>query len=180
MRVRTAEETDWELIVLPLRRADANRAISHRGAESSGRCRCGAGPGSTACDALDALARPVAYSALPGYHLLHSVRGDQLMKMGNFAEARENIRPAIAMAQNLRERESLTRKNEADEEAVRPLKCVSVPINAVSSPIHLAVLSCSGGAFALVFPGDTFPPPIQSAERKRARGRIEKGRVPFL
>jgi predicted RNA polymerase sigma factor len=35
-------------------------------------------------DALDAIAALAGDSALAGYHLLHSVRGDLLMKMGNF------------------------------------------------------------------------------------------------
>jgi len=56
-------------------------------------------------DALDAIA-----PALAGYHLLHSVRGDLLMKMGNFPEAREEILRAIAITKNLREQELLTEK----------------------------------------------------------------------
>jgi predicted RNA polymerase sigma factor len=53
-------------------------------------------------DAVDAIA------ALAGYHLLHSVRGDLLMKLGNFPEAREEIQRAIALTQNRREQELLT------------------------------------------------------------------------
>ena len=54
-------------------------------------------------DALDAI-------GLAGYHLLHSVRGDLLMKMGNFPEAREEIQRAIALTKNLCEQELLTEK----------------------------------------------------------------------
>jgi predicted RNA polymerase sigma factor len=63
-------------------------------------------------DALDGI------DALAGYHLLHSVRGDLLMKMGNFPEAREEIQRAIAMTKNLREQELLTEKLKQIEKAV--------------------------------------------------------------
>jgi predicted RNA polymerase sigma factor len=55
-------------------------------------------------DALDAIATPA------GYHLFHSVRGDLLMKVGNFPEARAEIQRAITMTRNLREVELLTEK----------------------------------------------------------------------
>jgi RNA polymerase sigma-70 factor (ECF subfamily) len=67
--------------------------------------------------ALDALAAPATDSALTGYHLLHSVRGDLLMKMGNFPEAREEVQRAIAMTKNLREQELLTEKLKQIENA---------------------------------------------------------------
>lgn len=51
-----------------------------------------------------------ADAALARYHLLHSVRGDLLWKMGRFPEAREEIQRAIALTQNLRERELLTER----------------------------------------------------------------------
>ena len=44
---------------------------------------------------------------MSGYHLLHSVRGDLLIKLGRFSEAREEIERAIAMTHNLREQELL-------------------------------------------------------------------------
>jgi predicted RNA polymerase sigma factor len=68
-------------------------------------------------DALDAIAAVAGDSALAGYHLLHSVRGDLLMKMGNFPEAREEIQRAIAMTQNLREQELLTERLKQMEKA---------------------------------------------------------------
>ena len=55
-------------------------AVAHRGTESRSRRRYGARPGRAAgLHALDALAGD---SALAGYHLFPSVRGDLLMKMG--------------------------------------------------------------------------------------------------
>ena len=68
-------------------------------------------------DALDAISAPAGDSALAGYHLLHSVRGDLLMKIGRFAEAREEIQRAIAMTKNLREQELLTEKLKQIEKA---------------------------------------------------------------
>ena len=56
-------------------------------------------------------------SALAGYHLLPSVRGDLLMKMGRFTEAREEIQRAITMTQNLREQELLTERLKQIEKA---------------------------------------------------------------
>lgn len=48
--------------------------------------------------------------ALQNYPLLPAVRGDLLMKAGRLSEAREEIRRAIAMTQNMREQELLARK----------------------------------------------------------------------
>ena len=68
-------------------------------------------------DALDAIAALDGDSALAGYHLLHSVRGDLLFKTGNFLEARKEIQRAIAMTKNLREQELLTEKLKQIEKA---------------------------------------------------------------
>ena len=111
MRARTAEETDWERIVLlydalmetaPSPIVALNRAVAVSMAH-------GPAAGLDALDALD--------SALAGYHLLHSVRGDLLMKMGNFPEARKEIQRAIALTKNLREQEWLTEKLRQIEKA---------------------------------------------------------------
>ena len=116
MRARAAEETDWERIVLlydalmqtaPSPIVSLNRAVAVSMAQ---------GP-AAGLDALDAIAVLAGDSALPGYHLLHSVRGDLLMKMGNFPEAREEIQRAIAMTQNLREQELLTKRLKQMEKA---------------------------------------------------------------
>jgi RNA polymerase sigma factor (sigma-70 family) len=118
MRARRAEDTDWERIVLlydalmqtaPSPIVALNRAVAVSMADSPA-------AGLEALDALDApdglddIATPAGGSALRGYHLFHSVRGDLLMKMGNFPEAREEIQRAIAMTKNLREQELLTEK----------------------------------------------------------------------
>ena len=107
MRARTAEETDWEGIVglydalmqtVPSPIVALNRAVAVGMAQ---------GP-AAGLDAVDSIATLAADSALAGYHLLHSVRGDLLAKMGRFPEAREEIQRAIAMTQNVREKELLT------------------------------------------------------------------------
>jgi predicted RNA polymerase sigma factor len=76
---------------------------------------------SAGLDALDAIATQAADSALAGYHLLHSVRGDLLMKMGRLPEARNEIERAIALTQNLREQELLTGKLKQIEKATPPV-----------------------------------------------------------
>ncbi len=58
-----------------------------------------------------------AESALAGYHLFPSVRGDLLMKMGRFAEAREEIQRATAMTKNAREQELLANRLKQLEKA---------------------------------------------------------------
>jgi predicted RNA polymerase sigma factor len=52
-----------------------------------------------------------------GYHLLPSVRGDLLMKMGRFTEAHEEIQRAISMTQNLPRQELLTERLKQIEKA---------------------------------------------------------------
>jgi RNA polymerase sigma-70 factor (ECF subfamily) len=61
-------------------------------------------------DALDAAERLAGDSALAGYHLFPSVRGDLLMKLGRFTEARKEIQRAITMTENLREQELLANR----------------------------------------------------------------------
>jgi RNA polymerase sigma-70 factor, ECF subfamily len=104
-RARTVAETDWERIVLlydallrigPSPIVELNRAVAVGMAQ---------GP-AAGLEAVDAIADP----ALAGYHLLPSVRGNLLMKMGRFAEASGEIQRAIAMTQNLREKELLTER----------------------------------------------------------------------
>ncbi|HMC93619.1 MAG TPA: hypothetical protein VKO16_02490, partial [Polyangia bacterium] len=53
---------------------------------------------------VDALA---AEPALAGYHLLPSVRGDLLIRLGRFAEARAELARAASLTRNRRERELL-------------------------------------------------------------------------
>jgi len=116
MRARTAEETDWERIVLfydALMQISPSPIVSLNRAVALGMAR---GP-AAGLDALDAMARLGTDSALAGYHLLPSVRGDLLMKMGRFTEAREEIQRAITMTQNLREQELLTERLKQIEKA---------------------------------------------------------------
>ena len=109
MRARSTEETDWEGIVLlydALLQTTPSPIVALNRAVAVGMAQ---GP-AAGLDALDTIAAPAADSALAGYHLLHSVRGDLLMKMGRFLEAREEIERAIALTQNLREQELLTER----------------------------------------------------------------------
>ena len=105
-RANTAAETDWERIVLlydalleisPSPIVALNRAVAVGMAQ---------GP-AAGLYALDTLA---AEPALENYHLLPSVRGDLLVKLGRHAEAREELQRAIAMTDNVREHELLSRK----------------------------------------------------------------------
>jgi RNA polymerase sigma-70 factor (ECF subfamily) len=105
-RARTAADTDWERIVLlydallqirPSPVVGLNRAVAVGMAQ-------GPNAGLAALDALD------PDPALTGYHLLPSVRGDLLLKLGRFTEAREEIQRAIAMTENKREQELLSEK----------------------------------------------------------------------
>ena len=116
MRARTAEETDWDRIVLlydALMQITPSPIVALNRAVAVGMAQ---GP-AAGLDALDAMATLAGDSALAGYHLLPSVRGDLLMKMGRFTEAREEIQRAIAMTQNLREQELLTERLKQIEKA---------------------------------------------------------------
>ena len=68
---------------------------------------------------VDALA---AEGALDGYHLLPSVRGDLLAKLGRWAEAQAEFERAAAMTQNSRERELLLARAAGGGEAVSGAK----------------------------------------------------------
>ena len=59
---------------------------------------------------LEALDPLMAEPALAAYHLLPSVRGDFLLKLGRYAEAREELQRAMAMTDNRREHELLHAK----------------------------------------------------------------------
>jgi RNA polymerase sigma-70 factor, ECF subfamily len=105
-RASTAADTDWERIVLlydallqirPSPIVGLNRAVAVGMAQ-------GPAAGLASLDALD------PDSPLTGYHLLHSVRGDLLIKLGRFTEAREEIQRAIAMTENRREQRLLSER----------------------------------------------------------------------
>ncbi|MCO1654212.1 RNA polymerase sigma factor [Pseudonocardia humida] len=105
----SVEATDWERIVLlydalgglaPSPVVDLNRAVAVSMAE---------GPAA----ALRVVDELVAADALPGSHLLPSVRGELLTRLGRTAEARAELARAIGLCGNARERELLERKRDA-------------------------------------------------------------------
>jgi RNA polymerase sigma factor (sigma-70 family) len=109
MRARTAEETDWKRIVVlydALMQINPSPIVALNRAVAIGMAQ---GP-AAGLEALDAIDKPGTESGLVGYHLLPSVRGDLLMKMGKFTEAREETQRAIALTQNLREQELLAER----------------------------------------------------------------------
>ena len=108
-RAHTAEETDWTRIValydglaqlMPSPVVELNRAVA---------LGMAFGP-AAGLELVDSL---TADPALAGYHLLPSVRGDLLAKLGRFEEARAEFARAASLTQNVRERELLKRKGEA-------------------------------------------------------------------
>ncbi|MGY0460880.1 RNA polymerase sigma factor [Kitasatospora sp. cg17-2] len=97
------EDTDWQTIaalygrlmaLTPSPVVELNRAVALSMAE---------GP-AVALEVVDALAEE---PALRGYHLLPSVRGDLLARLGRGAEARAEFERAAALTRNERERELL-------------------------------------------------------------------------
>jgi RNA polymerase sigma factor (sigma-70 family) len=102
-RARTPEETDWARIVTlygelaeinPSPVVELNRAVAVAMAS-------GPAAGLALVDAL------TAERSLQNYHLLPSVRGDLLKKLGRFDEARAEFARAASLTQNTRERELL-------------------------------------------------------------------------
>jgi predicted RNA polymerase sigma factor len=108
-RARVAEETDWTQIValydglaqlVPSPVVELNRAVA---------LGMAFGP-AAGLELVDSLRDE---PALASYHLLPSVRGDLLAKLGRFEEARAEFARAAALTKNARERELLLRKGEA-------------------------------------------------------------------
>ena len=102
-RARTADETDWPLIVAlygalaaiqPSPVVELNRAVAVSMAE-------GPAAGLAILDAL--LAEP----SLKSYHLLPGVRGDLLAKLGRNDEARGEFERAASLTRNERERATM-------------------------------------------------------------------------
>ena len=91
-RARTAEETDWERIV------ELNRAVAVSMAY---------GP-ALGLELVDALR---SEPALKSYHLLPSVRGDLLVKLGRHREAKPEFDHAASLTRNARERELLLERS---------------------------------------------------------------------
>jgi predicted RNA polymerase sigma factor len=102
-RARAPEETDWPRIVelyaelvrlVPSPVVELNRAVA---------VAMAAGP-EAGLELVDAL---VTGGALENYHLLPSVRGDLLVKLGRGEEARGEFERAASLTRNARERELL-------------------------------------------------------------------------
>ena len=106
-RARTADETDWERIVAlydalaeltPSPIVELNRAVAVSMAY---------GP-ALGLELVDALK---SEPALKSYHLLPSVRGDLLMKLGRLSEAKPEFEHAASLTRNARERELLLERS---------------------------------------------------------------------
>lgn len=102
-RARTAEETDWQRIaslydalieVTPSPVVELNRGVAHAFAF---------GP-QAGLDIVDTL---VGEPTLKSYHLLPSVRGDLLQRLGRAEEARAEFERAAELTRNERERDLL-------------------------------------------------------------------------
>jgi RNA polymerase sigma factor (sigma-70 family) len=99
-RAVEAQDTDWERIVelyAHLAALEPSPVVELNRAVAIGMAR---GP-AAGLSAVDALA---ATTALAGYHLLPSVRGDLLAKLGRHDEARREFERAATLTQNERER----------------------------------------------------------------------------
>lgn len=99
-RARTADETDWRRIVAlydalariaPSPVVELNRAVA---------IAMAFGP-AAGLELVDSLG---SEPSLKSYHLLSSVRGDLLAKLGRFAEARAEFERAGSLTRNVRER----------------------------------------------------------------------------
>ncbi len=102
-RARTGEETDWQRIaalydglaqISPSPVVELNRAVA---------VSMAFGP-AAGLEVVDELRD---HPSLKGYHLLPSVRGDLLFKLGRYAEARDEFLRAAGMTRNAREQEFL-------------------------------------------------------------------------
>jgi RNA polymerase sigma factor (sigma-70 family) len=117
-RALTAAETDWERIaafydalaqIAPSPVVELNRAVA---------VSMAFGP-AEGLELVDAL---TSEPALQGYHLLPSVRGDLLAKLGRFDEARAEFERAAALTRNARERKLLLDRAGASHLGLRVVK----------------------------------------------------------
>ncbi len=108
-RARTAAETDWRRIaalydtlarLMPSPIVELNRAVA---------LAMAFGP-ATGLELIDSLA---SEPSLKAYHLLPSVRGDFLFKLGRFREAQAEFERAAALTRNARERAFLLDRAQA-------------------------------------------------------------------
>jgi RNA polymerase sigma factor (sigma-70 family) len=110
-RARTGEETDWKQIVALY---DALVEVTHSPVVELNRAvavSMAFGP-EAGLELVDALAEE---PALSDYHLLPSIRGDLLAKLGRTGEARVEFERAALQAQNARERTLLLARAKACE-----------------------------------------------------------------
>jgi RNA polymerase sigma factor (sigma-70 family) len=117
-RARTPDETDWPRIVelyealaalTPSPIVDLNRAVA---------VAMASGP-QAGLDVVDGL---VAERSLENYHLLPTVRGDFLIKLGRFEEARAELERAASLTRNTRERALLLERARSCVESRTPAK----------------------------------------------------------
>jgi RNA polymerase sigma-70 factor, ECF subfamily len=115
-RARTAAETDWTRIaalyealagIAPSPVVELNRVVA---------LAMAFGP-AAGLELVDAL---TSEPSLERYHLLPSVRGDLLAKLGRLDEARAELERAAALTRNARERELLLERAAACARAARP------------------------------------------------------------
>ncbi len=116
-RARTPQETDWQRIVelykdlaqlAPSPVVELNRAVA---------VAMASGP-AAGLEIVDGL---VSEPSLKAYHLLPSVRGDFLFKLGRFAEAQAEFERAASLTRNTRERDLLLDRAKASTLAgIRP------------------------------------------------------------
>jgi RNA polymerase sigma factor (sigma-70 family) len=115
-RARTAGETDWARIVslydelgalLPSPIVELNRAVA---------VSMASGPAA----GLELVDRLVGHPLLQSNHLLPSVRGDFLKKLGRRDEARAEFERAASLTRNARERELLRSRAKDCEDPSRP------------------------------------------------------------
>ena len=102
----SVDETDWRRIsqlYAELAKSSPSPVIELNRAVAVGMAE-GAAAGLAIADRL--LGEP----ALKSYHLLGSVRGDLLQKLGRFEQARAALEAAAGLAANSRERELLKRR----------------------------------------------------------------------
>jgi RNA polymerase sigma-70 factor (ECF subfamily) len=113
-RARTPQETDWPRIVglyeelgrlTPTPVVELNRAVA---------VAMASGP-AAGLEITDAL---VSEPSLKAYHLLPSVRGDFLFKLGRFAEAQLEFERAASLTRNMRERNLLLSRAKACAEVL--------------------------------------------------------------
>jgi len=114
-RARAASETDWKRIaslyetlgrLMPSPIVELNRAVA---------VAMAFGPAA----GLELVDELVDVPSLKAYHLLPSVRGDFLMKLGRFEEARVELERAASMTRNAREQELLLARAATCAESAR-------------------------------------------------------------